>query len=73
MRCFGVVVVVVVADEVRREKIEGKRKPKEPFGVSIEESLFMLMLLRSSMFVKEFHLNIVPPAIWGYFLLSHFI
>ena len=68
-------VVVVVADEVGSEEIERKRKPENPFVVSVEAVFFLLllmMMMRSAMFVKEFHLNVVPPAIWGSFL-SHFI
>jgi len=75
-RFFGVV-VVVVADEVGSEEIERKRKPENPFVVSVEAVFFLLVMvmvmMRSAMFLKEFHLNVVAPAIWGSFLLSHFI
>lgn len=43
-------------------KKEGKRKPEDPFVVSIEEAL---ILLRPAMFVKELHSDIVPLFFGG--------
>lgn len=57
-----VVIVVVVADEVRSEKIERKRKPKNPFEIFMERVVFFL--LRSTMFVHEFHFNIVSFVVF---------
>ena len=42
MRRFFGVVVVVVADEVGSEEIERKRKPENPFVVSVEAVFFLL-------------------------------
>lgn len=49
-----------IADEVRSEEIERKRKPKNPFVIYVE-TVFILM--KPSMFVHELHSNIVPSII----------
>lgn len=53
-----VVVVIVVADEVRSEEIERKRKPKNPFVIFMK-MVFFLLLRSNTMFMHEFHFNIV--------------
>jgi len=63
---------VVVADEVGSEEIKGKREPEKPFIVFVK-AVFFLVVMKPAMFVKELHLHIVPPAIWGCFVQSHFI
>lgn len=52
-----VVVIVVVADEVRSEEIERKRKPKNPFVIFMKMVFFLLR--SNTMFMHEFHFNIV--------------
>lgn len=53
-----VVVIVVAANEVRSEEIERKRKPKNPFVIFMK-MVFFLLLRSNTMFMHEFHFNIV--------------
>lgn len=55
----------IVADEVGAEEIEGQRKPKNPFVISVKKAFF----LWSSMFMQQLHLNVEPPVLGGSLLL----
>jgi hypothetical protein len=56
---YVVVVVAIVVDEVGSEEIERKRKPKNPFEIFMERVEVVFFLLNSTMFMHEFHFNIV--------------
>lgn len=64
--------LVVIANEVGAEEVQGEGEPEDPFAICVQGALF----LRPAMFVvvvQDLHSHIEAPAFRGSLLLQHLI